>query len=769
MANKEVREIEVQFTSVGAEKTRRQIEAFGRLTSKTEKVMAQFGHSINVTDRQISRAQGRIRAITRDQDRLNRAVNVGYKQSNKYVKSGFSGSVGTMARPWAGYIRRGEGFYAGAGIRPFGIVKSETAKLSKPEMLERLKEMRKKSYAGMMRGVAKPEGINPMLGVRWGKDAHSINAKTSMFATNIKTATMERAENAHDAKVEKAKSIEDAKTTKAKKDEAVASERLARAKEKEASVAEKKAREANRRIGERQQRDYFARAKSNMAKHKANVKSRKAAIESFEKSPAQIIKGIGSFRNNIGSLATVATQAVGELTMFAGAISMVGFMGASAFQRLMSVGDAFASVEKDFLTTSAFRDSLVRSGGIRAGESFDKANELNRQYSGMTKAQSGAQLSRASTMIRELSGNVTGSNMANLVTAIHGASAITGEDSEKMIGKVLDIAKKGKGAEKLGIAELKLTRNMDTNLEIIAEAIRKDPIAGAILRRGTVESAMAGIRNTPKELIENVFGRHQNQVSEAFQGVYKNLSGAMNDNEVITKWSRALTNLTNVLDRVLTKDKLTSGALGAAEWGAELAEIAGKAMEFSLWFLKNSDTILTGLRNIGVIWAGVQAIKVGAGVLNTLKDLDDFVIGISNLVNGINALGTSGVLASALKFTSRWAPFALAGGIAYGAKKTHEAYSINQSLAKKYTEDPRWLDMMAEKGNFIDTYKFFENEEIMNTPLMNRAKSQANLETNFQSGNTFNPNQQVILLQGNLTIGSEVDKAEGYLQSNFGI
>lgn len=399
-------------------------------------------------------------------------------------------------------------------------------------------------------------------------------------------------------------------------------EKERKAKEKEYSDMWK-AQEAQRlHIGKQQSSDYFARAKSNMKKYKKRVAEEEKRMTRDRK----ILKDAPmNLRNSIGSLATVATQAVGELTMFAGAISMVGFMGANAFAKLMQVGEAFGVSEKNFLVTAGFRQSLIQKGGKHSAEQFDKANRMNMFYSGLNEMASGAQLARAGTMIRELKGSVTGKALSDLTVASHGSAILTGEDSEKTMSKVLEVARKGKDAYKLGIADLKLTKNINENIALIADAIRKDPIANTVLRRGTVETAMTKIKSSPQQLLGRLMEEHPEQISRIFNKIgntiFDAFGGDKDSNKVVNAWSRVLTNMEEVASQVFTKEKVEDALVGASRWSAELVVIGGKLMNGTMWFLSNSDLILDSINKFGKMWLALQAIKIGAGAYKVLSDV----------------------------------------------------------------------------------------------------------------------------------------------------
>lgn len=514
-------------------------------------------------------------------------------------------------------------------------------------------------------------------GIR-GRDPKMLNAQNSMFATGMKTPAMLKAEkdfskyvtnktglkatgskfgrktigvdvNPKIAEDEKllnawlsAKDAHNKKIEMAKAKEAKASERLARATEKEAAQAEARAikgmMDSNLHAGEQQQRDYFARAKSNMAKYNERIKTDKrdaqSRAEREKKEWDKLAKAPLELRNSIGSLATVATQAVGELTMFAGAITMVGFMGAAAFQKLMAVGDAFGTVEKNFLVGAGFRNSLIQKGGISAVAGFDRANALNMRYTGLDQMSSAAMMARAGTQIREMQGTVNERNLSNLSLAASGAAAITGDTADKTMSKILEVAKKGKGTEKLGLAELKLTKNMDENLTIIADAIKKDPIAGAILRRGNVDTAMQRIRSAPQQLLGGLLKEHPEQINRIFNRVGDSIFKAASSDKVIQAWSKTLTNMENVVKVVFTDKNMEEAAIGAARWAAELTVWGGNLILATKWFLTNSDSIIDGIKKIGSVWLAVQAIKTGVGIGKVLAD-------IHNLFSSINVFSTS--------------------------------------------------------------------------------------------------------------------------------
>lgn len=545
--------------------------------------------------------------------------------------------------------------------------------------------------------------------------------------------------------------------------------------------------EANLRRGQQQQSDYFARAKSNMAKYRDGVSANKARTESYNKAWKDVGKGALDVRNSFGSLGTVISQAIGELTMFAGALTMVGFMATAIFQKMLSVGDAFASIETDFTTGAAFRHSLYQTGGIKSMAEFDRANALNQKYSGLDQYKSAAMLARAGTQIREMKGSVNESTLSNLSTAAYGAAAITGDDAEKTMQKVLEVAKKGKGTDKLGLAELKLTKNMDENLEIIASAIKKDPIASAILRRGTVSSAMERIRNAPKQLLGNVFGQHREQATGIFNRIGNTMMKVANDPEVIQIWSRALTNLENVVDRVFTEENMKAVAMGGAQWGAELSELAGKAMDFAMWFAKNSDLVLTMTKWFVRIWGFISAIKLVVGMGKLVADLYAFGGAIAALkatlagggaagAAGAGATGAgktiiAGAGAAATKASKLLSPF-LSRKLLFGTglgffMNSTEVGSGEEDLLSKYNLSKQvgsnvydLLDLRNSVGNTVNSNN--------GMGVYDYTKPMPSQSQPMPAWN--NPNAKVIVLNdGDVVIDSKLVATELYLQDMGGL
>lgn len=510
-------------------------------------------------------------------------------------------------------------------------------------------------------------------------------------------------------------------------------------------------------------------------------------IESYNKAWKDVGKGALDVRNSFGSLGTVVSQAIGELTMFAGALTMVGFMATAIFQKMLSVGDAFASIETDFTTGAAFRHSLYQTGGIKSMAEFDRANALNQKYSGLDQYKSAAMLARAGTQIREMKGSVNESTLSNLSTAAYGAAAITGDDAEKTMQKVLEVAKKGKGTDKLGLAELKLTKNMDENLEIIASAIKKDPIASAILRRGTVSSAMERIRNAPKQLLGNVFGQHREQATGIFNRIGNTMMKVANDPEVIQIWSRALTNLENVVDRVFTEENMKAVAMGGAQWGAELAELAGKAMDFAMWFAKNSDLVLTMTKWFVRIWGFISAIKLVVGMGKLVADLYAFGGAIAALkatlagggaagaagagATGVGKTIIAGAGAAATKASKLLSPF-LSRKLLFGTglgffMNSTEVGSGEEDLLAKYNLSKQvgsnvydLLDLRNSVGNTVNSNN--------GMGVYDYTKPMPSQSQPMPAWN--NPNAKVIVLNdGDVVIDSKLGATELYLQDMGGL
>ncbi|MGL5717427.1 MAG: hypothetical protein ACRCX2_30720 [Paraclostridium sp.] len=601
-----------------------------------------------------------------------------------------------------------------------------------------------------------------MLGVRGSYN--KINASNSMFATGATTPAMMKAQKDFSRYVKNKTGLRNVN-------------RFGR-KDMSPEINPQIAIDSASRLhlGQQQQRDYFARAKSSKRAYDERIKQERKLADVSSRTRAKAWdtakKGPLELRNTIGSIATVATQAVGELTMFAGALTMVGFMAGSAFAKMMAVGDAFASSESDFLVTAGFRNSLIRSGGVSGVAGFDRANALNQRFSGLDQFRSGAMLARAGTQIREMKGNVNETTLSNLAIAAHGSAAITGETADKTMSKILEVAKKGKGTDKLGLAEMKLTKNMDENLKIIADAIKKDPIAGTILRRGTIASAMERVRSAPRQLIGGVYGRHTEQASRIFNRVGDSIMNAVNDPEVIEAWSAALTNLEIVTKTVFTDERMKGAAKGAAKWAAELTVIGGNVILGATWILENSDTVLDSIATIGKWWLRIQGLKLAVGAYKLAMDLKA-VYGALAILGGGGAVSTA------------------AGGVgAAGAKA-----GLGLSSALKWTLPGLFLLNSKEVGSGAD--KKFMDYQMMNynRGLGLDVYDQLNLRNgvkplNSTLGNSFgnnimptggmdashssympaynNPNAKVIVVHGEVNLDSKLHLSEEWMIGSAG-
>ena len=343
--------------------------------------------------------------------------------------------------------------------------------------------------------------------------------------------------------------------------------------------------------------------------------------DAYIKSRKHLIEAPLTLRNDLGNMSQTVTQAIGELTMFAGAITMVGFMASSAFQKIMAVGDMFATTESKFLVGAGYREHLIKKGGIPLVAKFDRATELQSKLTGQNKYTAAQNLARAGNELTSMGGTVSERALSNIAIASAGTAAITGETSEKMMSKILAVAKKGKDADKIGLGQLKLTKNMNENLEIIAKATKENPIARTAMNKGTVGTAMTRVRESFSLLSGNVFGLHSEQIRTAFGNIGKAFEKGIGDPEVTKAWSMTLTNLTEMTESVFTPERIKNAAIGASRWGAELVTMGGNLLVGATWFLENSDVILDAISKFAKVWLAINALKLGVGFYKLLVDL----------------------------------------------------------------------------------------------------------------------------------------------------
>lgn len=430
---------------------------------------------------------------------------------------------------------------------------------------------------------------------------------------------------------------------------------------------------ANRRIAERQMRDLRARAeKSNKIKQRDEIARVNNTISRRNQLKKDGLRSMDAFRERINGLANVVTQAVGELTMFAGAITMVSYMAASAFGKMMKVGEAFANVEKTYLVGAGFRERLYKQGGVKDISEFDSALVKATKFTGKSTFQTAEMLARTGSTIKDAGGKVSMKNLMNVVESAYGLSAVTGAEPDKMIDKILKEAGKGSKGDtgKLGIKSLKLTKNMDANLETIARAVKENPIAATAIQTGSIEANINRIKSAPNELMSRVYGAHMNQTKKIFSNIDDTIFSVFSDPDVVKHWSKTLTNFQQDMDSVFQKDKIKKAAMDAAEWTAELSGIGKNILNGALWVLGHKNEIINGIKEIGKWWLAIQAFKITTTTIKLVYDATKIITAIGGLATAANtAAGVAGAATGAATLGASLTAVgaglvALAGGIA---------------------------------------------------------------------------------------------------------
>lgn len=477
-----------------------------------------------------------------------------------------------------------------------------------------------------------------------------------------------------------------------------------------------------RRLADKQMRQLRERGSASMRKYNARkAKEASIAIANRQTTLRGGLKSLDKAREKFLGLTNTITQAVGELTMFAGAITMVSYMATSAFGKMMKVGEAFANVEKTYLVGAGFRERLYQQGGVKSLGEFDSAISKATKFTGKSTFQTAEMLARTGSTIKDAGGKVTMRNLMNVVESAYGLSAITGGEPDKMIEKILKESGKGTKGDtgKLGIKSLKLTKNMDANLEIIAKTVKENPIGFTAINKGSIEANINRVKSAPNELMSRVYGFHMNQTKSIFSKIDDVIWNTFTDKDVVKAWSRTLSNFEDDVNEVFDEKRFKNSAINAAKMAARISELGKNILKGALWAIDNYDTIEDGAIKIGKIWLGIQAFKVTSSTIKMLGESSKAIKALGALfVATETATATAGAATGAATLGGSLVAVgtglvALAGGIAaiwtggklgkFLGEKTvglkNDYYSVNEgpnraenfrNVLLKYTKDGKF-------------------------------------------------------------------------------
>lgn len=367
-----------------------------------------------------------------------------------------------------------------------------------------------------------------------------------------------------------------------------------------------KARDAKRlNLGKQQQADYFARAKSNMKKYKDRQKANTAIDKASEGSISKFIDKSNGFGNAIVGM-------VGKLTLFVGAINMLGFTVTSVFAKIMQVGDKFAETQKTLMVGQGFRANLTNVQAI----GFDRAVEAHRRATGLDSGTASAQMAMAGNTLSDMGGTLSERNLNSISMASRGAGALTNKDVSEVQSIIAEVVRSGKGADKLGLKkDLKLKGSIDDKLEQLLDAFKINPISGNAMGRSSISENMQGIRSVPNEIWSRVLGQHGVQASDIFSNLRDKFEFIFDKNDkdgqrIIDTWASVLTHFQKTVGALFTKDSIIKISDGVAQWSAELINIGGWFFKGFEWFLNNSETVIDTIKAIAVLWAGLKAFNM---------------------------------------------------------------------------------------------------------------------------------------------------------------
>ncbi|MGL6024986.1 MAG: hypothetical protein ACRC0F_10265 [Cetobacterium sp.] len=363
----------------------------------------------------------------------------------------------------------------------------------------------------------------------------------------------------------------------------------------------------------------------------SNIKSNK------EKMGKAFDKYVQSTKGFVGSITSTFTEMFGVLAMVAGSVMMAIGIFTAIVKSVISLGDAFASIEGDLFAYYGFRASLDSNGK----DKFNKANKTHMALTGLDEYSSGGITARRASEWKENGGSIAGNSLDNIAVAAQGGAYLTGKKNEEMASAVMKVAKEGKGADKIGLAGLKLTKNLDANMELIANAYKNNPIAGTLLRRGTVASGVNKVKGAGRQLLGNVTSESQAQLSRMWNGLGDKIMGVANDKEVVYAWRRALSNFEEVIDKVFTSERMKKVALVGAEWAAEFSVIGGNIISSLFDLVENKDETMNKIDMLWSVFSKAMAFKVFLSGMAFLKDTKDFYKAAVEWANSIGLIDDS--------------------------------------------------------------------------------------------------------------------------------
>lgn len=427
----------------------------------------------------------------------------------------------------------------------------------------------------------------------------------------------------------------------------------------------------------------------------------------------------------ITKLSNFFRRTFGEVMMFVGALMMVRNMAQRLYNTLVAVGNKFSDIEKKALVGSAYREKLYTKYGLSEMHEFERATQRRAMLTGESMAEAGMNLARAASEIEENGGKFSEKTLNSLTEAAFGSAALTGEEHLKVMKDILKIAREGKGTEKLGIGTIKLTKNIDENIRRIANEVKSNHIADAVIKYSTVGASVKSMGSSFDDLFDTVFHLHKTQISESFATAAQNMRRAFSDPEVVEVFEHLLTNLTDVMEKVFDEDRLKSAAIGAAKWGAIIIDASGKLADGIMWTFENSEKVLECINLAVKVWAIFKTIQFFAFTGEAIRGLFALKNGIAGFVTiltgakvaGVgSALATLGGAITTVVGTIGYAATALAGIAATIAgayyffnhteigqkmiKQLHDWWYKDEIEANKFMAQPEWYKKMTFDGKY---------------------------------------------------------------------
>lgn len=475
----------------------------------------------------------------------------------------------------------------------------------------------------------------------WGK-AHSMNRKYNKdvwedaHKMNRRYDFNKMWEEAHyenrvfdKKKKDKAEAEKNAKNQKDKED------KLDAKSEKDKETEERK--EQNRReTAERRAANAKKQRRRRQARKRlSNYKKRQSYVRTQGASGWRDIKGgFNGIKSGIGGAHNSVIQLMGEITMIGGMFMMIGTAAIGLATKLVALGDAFAAMDKKFTASQAYRSSV---GGSRFDLGVGRAQNL----SGFDKYSAGAMMANAGNQFESLGGKIGPDTLKLIAESAAAVSATTGVEFEDALTKVVEAAESGEG-KKLNIQGIKLTKNINKNIEEIARAAKADPMASQFLKGGTIGTGLQMMKSSKDNLLGELRDAHGGQLKDMFMGIGQSFMAASGSDKTIERWGMALTNLDEAIAYISDPNRTQKMFEGAASWAAIMADFSGIMASKFQWLLSNPDEVIGSFTKLADAMMMVANLKMLGSIMTLVGGIGKLAIGLNSL--GAALTGRAGLL-----------------------------------------------------------------------------------------------------------------------------